>query len=405
MAAIQRRSRSRSKAAAVGRRYVEAILAKDLDGMAACWAADGVDRLVGQAELHGPDEVRGYFSELFAAFPDGSFEVIEEVVDGDRYVFRWRFTGTFAGAPFMGLEPTGRVATLEGCDVLQIADDRIQRNDAFVDGAEVARQLGVLPPKDSPIERRMTALSNRRTKVEQRLFSGELEQIADGVWLLVGGLGRTFNVYFLEDEDGVAMFDAGAAEMASGVATAGTRLGGITKVILGHGHCDHRGTAGKVNAPVICHPDEVADVEGDGGFHYFDTSRIRFPVSRALYPTLLRAWDGGPVKVSGTINEGDEAPAGFRVVHFPGHAPGMIGLHRESDGLVLCSDTIYTLNVEYGVRGAPRVPHEAFNLDTEQARESVRKLADLDPQTVWPGHARPVTGDVRGQLLKAVAAV
>jgi hypothetical protein len=49
------------------------------------------------------------------------------------------------------------------------------------------------------------------------------------------------------------------------------------------------------------------------------------------------------------------------------------------------------------------VPHEAFNLDTEQARASIRKIAALDLAAAWPGHADPVVGDVRGQLERAAA--
>ena len=51
--------------------------------------------------------------------------------------------------------------------------------------------------------------------------------------------------------------------------------------------------------------------------------------------------------------------------------------------------------------GHPRVAHEAFNWDTEKARESVRKIANLDPLSAWPGHADPLTGDVKSQLLHA----
>ena len=86
--------------------------------------------------------------------------------------------------------------------------------------------------------------------------------------------------------------------------------------------------------------------------------------------------------------------AGFEVVHLPGHAPGLIGLFRESDRLALVSDRIYTLDPQSGRKEPAHVPHPAFNQDTEQARASIRKLAALDPPTVWAGHADPVTGDV-----------
>ena len=50
-----------------------------------------------------------------------------------------------------------------------------------------------------------------------------------------------------------------------------------------------------------------------------------------------------------------------------------------------------------------QVPHPAFNLDTAQARASIRKLAALNPSVVWAGHGLPVTADVVGQLERAAA--
>jgi len=91
------------------------------------------------------------------------------------------------------------------------------------------------------------------------------------------------------------------------------------------------------------------------------------------------------------------------VVAIPGHAPGMIALWRESDRLALTSDCFYTLDPTTGRKGHPRVPLDAFNLDTEAARASVRKLAALEPASAWPGHADPLTGDVRAQLEQAAA--
>lgn len=55
-----------------------------------------------------------------------------------------------------------------------------------------------------------------------------------------------------------------------------------------------------------------------------------------------------------------------------------------------------------GRRVPPSAPHEAFNLDTKRARESIRKLAALEPRSCWPGHRGPLTGDdVREQLERA----
>ena len=102
--------------------------------------------------------------------------------------------------------------------------------------------------------------------------------------------------------------------------------------------------------------------------------------------------------------EGDEV-AGFTVKETPGHAPGQIALWRESDRLALVSDTLYTLDAD-NMRtpyGPPRIPPPAFTPDRDAARESLLKIAALEPRTVWAGHADPVTGDCRAQLEHAAA--
>jgi hydroxyacylglutathione hydrolase len=237
----------------------------------------------------------------------------------------------------------------------------------------------------------------------QRLFKPAFSQIAEGVWLVQGGFPqKIMNVYLIEDGGQVTVFDAGIREMTNGIASYAAGLGGIKRVVLGHGHVDHRGGAPGLGAPVFCHPDEVEETQGDGGVHYADFSKLDW-YARMIMPRLLTSWDGGPVQVEGTVSEGDDV-AGFKVVAFPGHAPGMIGLWRESDRLALVSDTLYTLNPQTGIKGAPRVPHRAFNYDTDQAIASLRKLAALEPASAWPGHANPVTGDVRGQLERAADA-
>ncbi len=195
-------------------------------------------------------------------------------------------------------------------------------------------------------------------------------------------------------------FDGGVKSMTAGIATAAAGLGGLTRVVLGHAHPDHRGAAPGLGVPVFCHEADRADAEGDGGEHYFHYERIEPPHARFLMPRMIRYWDGGPVPIAGTVGEGDDV-AGFRVVHLPGHAPGQIGLWRERDRLALVSDCFYTLDPLTGRKGHPRVPHHAFNQDTEQARASIRKLAALNPAAAWPGHADPLTGDVRGQLERA----
>lgn len=250
----------------------------------------------------------------------------------------------------------------------------------------------------------------QRRKVEKKLLSPTIEPVGDDVWVIRGGgpPKRTMNVYLLRDGDGFTAFDGGIHGMAPAIREAARQLGGeLRRMVLGHAHEDHRGAAADVGVPVLCHPDERSDAERELSPHDdrgFDFSKLESPVIKALMPRMLKLWDGGPVKIADTVSEGDDV-AGFTVKETPGHAPGLISLWRESDRLALVSDTLYTLDPD-NVRtpyGGPRIPHPAFTPDRDGARDSILKIAALEPAAVWAGHANPVVGDCRAQLEHAAA--
>jgi glyoxylase-like metal-dependent hydrolase (beta-lactamase superfamily II) len=233
-----------------------------------------------------------------------------------------------------------------------------------------------------------------------------LEKVADGVWLLRGDFKGAMNIYFLEDGDGVVQFDAGTKGMRKKAKAAAEQLGGLKRVVLGHAHADHRGTAPYMGVPVFCHPDEVADAESDAAIApYMDLAQLPVAPVRWIYPTLLRRWDGGAVKIAGTVAE-DEEVAGFRVIHFPGHAPGLIGLWRESDRLAIVSDVVYMVDsarLKPLPPGEASVPHPAWAWDHQKAKESVRRLAALDPKIVAAGHEEPLRGESLRETLERAA--
>lgn len=393
--------------AAVARQYFAALAARDVEGMLACWEPGGREFIRGQVDTTAPDGVRTFFTGLFAAMPDFDLRVVSTTTNRDRAAVRWTATGTFTGADFGGIAATGARVELEGMDELTVRDGRIAENNAFSDAMTFARQVGMLPPQGSKADRCVLQAFNARTRVTRRVHAAQAaapEPVADGVWIVRGGFPlKLMNVYLVRDGDGVLAFDAGISAMTPGIATAAAALGGLTRVVLGHGHQDHRGAAPGLGAPVLCHEADVGITEGDGGMAGFDLTRLN-AAGRRAFPRLLKHWDGGPTPVAGTVAEGEDV-AGFTVVHLPGHADGLIALYREHDGLALTSDCFYTIDPQSGIKGRPRVPHPAFNLDTEQARASIRKLADIGPAAAWPGHADPLTGDVAAQLRQAAAAV
>ena len=248
-------------------------------------------------------------------------------------------------------------------------------------------------------------MNSEPEKIGRGPLAATLEEVADGVWLLRGDAKRGMNVYFLRDGDGVTQFDAGTQPMTSAVREAAQRLGGLQRIVLGHADSDHRGTAPHLGAPIYCHPGEREAAEAEGPYRdYWDMSRL-IPQARLMYPLLHRRWDGGPAHVAGTVQEGDEV-AGFSVVEFPGHAPGMIGLWREGDRIAICSDTVYFGDSETFKPYPPNeasVPHPCWNFDTEQARASVRKLAEMRPAKILAGHEEPRGGPGVVDMLERAA--
>ncbi len=159
-----------TEARAVARAYFEAVAARDLDAMTAFYEPGGTGEIHGLVELTAPHSYRAWFANLFAAFPDFRFEVLDVVGEGEKAAVRWRATGTFNGAAqFEGMDPTGATVDITGCDLLTIRGGRIQRNEAYMNGAQMAQQLGALPPTGSLPERAMLAALNLKTRAARAL--------------------------------------------------------------------------------------------------------------------------------------------------------------------------------------------------------------------------------------------
>ena len=145
---------------------------RDLSDPYRYWTDDSVDHfLAAGATVKGAKALAEWFAELFAAVPDWTMEIQNVVDDGDRQaVVQWRGTGTFTGAPFLGIEPTGKPIEIRGCDVFKLdADGKVDTNTVYYDGAEFARQVGMLPPRDSAADRLTLKGFNAVTRLKRRL--------------------------------------------------------------------------------------------------------------------------------------------------------------------------------------------------------------------------------------------
>lgn len=208
-----------------------------------------------------------------------------------------------------------------------------------------------------------------------------MKQLAPGVWRLKQFPAPSVNVYLAED----VLIDAGTLWDRRRI-FAEIEGRELSLLALTHVHPDHQGVAKEVcearGIPLACHADDVEAMEG------------RRPIQEAapnnpFNRLIKRFWQGPPYRVERVLNEGDEV-AGFRVVHAPGHARGEVIFFRDSDRVAICGDVIRHMSYATG-RPLLAEPPKIFTYDPAENRRSIRKLADLNPSLILPGHGPAVT--------------
>lgn len=208
-----------------------------------------------------------------------------------------------------------------------------------------------------------------------------MKNLAPGVWRLKQFPAPSVNVYLAED----VLIDAGT-RWDRGRIFAELEGREVSLVALTHVHPDHQGVAKDVcearGIPLACHADDVDAMEG------------RRPVQEAApdnpFNRIIKAlWEGPPYEVGRVLNEGDEV-AGFRVVHAPGHARGEVVYFRDSDRVAICGDVVRNMSYATGLPGIKQPP-DAFTYDPAENRRSIRKLAELNPTLLLPGHGPAIT--------------
>lgn len=208
-----------------------------------------------------------------------------------------------------------------------------------------------------------------------------MKQLAEGVWRVNEFPRPVINVYVAGD----VLIDAGRRWDRRRIFAA-TKDRDISMLALTHCHPDHQGVARDFclerGVPLACHADDVDAMEG--------RRKVQQAAPKSVVNRLIeRFWEGPPHKVDRVLEEGDVV-AGFRVVHAPGHAPGEVIYFRDSDRVAICGDVIRNMNY-LTLRTGVLEPPDDFTEDVPENRNSIRKLAALQPTLVLPGHGPALT--------------
>jgi len=113
---------------------------------------------VGRAELK--ETIRRYRD----AFPDLNIVIEDMVSSGDLVTTRWRASGTHRG-DLMGLGATNKRSEVTGLNLTRFLDGKVTEEWSEWNEADMLRQLGALPERESTQERALLGLSNLRTRV------------------------------------------------------------------------------------------------------------------------------------------------------------------------------------------------------------------------------------------------
>jgi steroid delta-isomerase-like uncharacterized protein len=119
-----------------------------------------VDVSAGQT-FRGREGCRQWLELFRTALPDARTEIVNLISDGARvaseHIGRGTHTGPFV-TPAGTIPPTQRAVELRIGEFYEMHEGKIAKLRAYYDSATMMRQLGLLPPAGSGVEKAMTAV-------------------------------------------------------------------------------------------------------------------------------------------------------------------------------------------------------------------------------------------------------
>jgi steroid delta-isomerase-like uncharacterized protein len=126
--------------------------------------------------MRGHADVREFLASIWRAMPDLEFEVVEGPFlhpSKPAATFYWKGAGTFTG-PLdpPGFAPTGARLEIDGFNLEEYRDGLVCRLRIVTDMMEASRQLGLMPPQGSQLEKAAAAAQRLSVTVRDRLRRG-----------------------------------------------------------------------------------------------------------------------------------------------------------------------------------------------------------------------------------------
>jgi len=200
---------------------------------------------------------------------------------------------------------------------------------------------------------------------------------------------RRSNVILIAEET-LTLIDTGfpgsSVKITNYIRKLGRSINEISLIILTHNHPDHVGGLAELKkltrARVALHKADMGDIER----HSWYLRGIRRLFSIPPLCLLRRFIYGSPARVDIPLAGGEVLSplGGLRVIHTPGHTPGSISLYAPRQRMLIVGDA---LRKRYG---SLWLPSGLVSDSSEQALDSIKRLAPLEIDIICFGHVRPL---------------
>jgi predicted ester cyclase len=139
------RSVTRDEIMKIYRTHVEAELAHDSAKAASTYLPDGTYRHMPTGLFfRGRDQVKLQYAASYVNFPDQTFDIEGEVIEGDTLV-HWATLHATAKGPFLGLPPTGKRIALPFVARIEFRDGAMAGETLWYDMLSLCEQAGYAP--------------------------------------------------------------------------------------------------------------------------------------------------------------------------------------------------------------------------------------------------------------------
>ena len=103
--------------------------------------------------LAGVEGLKQYVSYMHSIWPDGHWETLEMIAEGDKVSIFQEFTGTFKGE-FQGIQGKGQQNTVPIAAFYEFKDGKVFRGltRGLTDLLAIYQQMGVLPPNEEIVK-------------------------------------------------------------------------------------------------------------------------------------------------------------------------------------------------------------------------------------------------------------